>query len=144
MPALNPIRLAGRRPRKLLPLLILVIAGGVWIWGVQQNRALDQAIAVTIKDAARAACGSSTMPADLHWPLATLKSTFREAVQEHCGAIREDEGALSAHVLRAEQTGQDVGETHIASVSINGMPVIDLQLHAISAEEITVLGWSLP
>ncbi len=144
MPAPNPIRLAGRRPRKLLPLLILVIAGGVWIWGVQQNRTLDQVIAVTIKDAAHAACGPSTMPTSLHWPLATLKSTFLEALQEHCGVMNESNGALSAHVLRGEQTLRGVGETHVASVSINGMPVIDLQLHATSTEEITVLGWSLP
>ena len=144
MPAPEPLNLKRRRPRRLLPLLIVVVAGGVWVWGAKNNRALDQDIATAVKQAARATCTSSPMPSSLSWPLPALKTTFADAIQPHCEALGEHAGALTAHVVRDEDSAGEVGTTHVASVSIAGTPIIDLRLHATSSEEVTVLGWSLP
>ena len=144
MPTPETLQLKRRRPRRLLPLLIVLVAGGVWVWGVQQNRSLDQAIAAAVKKATYATCNSTPMPASLRWPLGTLKSAFAQTIQPHCEAMNEHAEALTTHVVRGEHGEEGVGETHFASVSIDGTPIIHLRLHATSDEEVTVLGWSLP
>lgn len=143
---LNPKSLGPKRrsARSLLPLLILVVAGALWVWGAGEKREVDQALALSVDQAARAVCDRTAIPDAFQWPLLSLKSTFVETIRGYCGHIENEPASLTTHIIRGDMTGDDGPGTHLATIMIDGAPILELRLHAESAETITVLGWSRP
>ncbi len=127
----------------MLPLLIVVIAGGLFLWGQSRDDALTRSVANTVQKAALAVCSSTSMPAALQWTVPDFKSTFIRMIKPAC---RGDDPALvlNAHAIPGDQEARDGQATHVVTVRNGAVALLRLRVHAQSEDHITVLGWSQP
>ena len=132
-----------RRRRSPLPLLIVVIAGGLFLWGQSRDDALTRSVANTVQDAALAVCTVSAMPTALNWTVPDFKSAFIEMIKPAC---RGGDPALmlQAHAIPGDLEAQDGQATHVVTIQHGGVALLRLRIHAQSEQHITVLGWSRP
>ena len=144
MPSLDHNTTTRRKGRSVLPLLIVVVAGGLWIWGSVADRNLDQAVAASIEQAAHSACDRTPMPPEINWLIPTLKSEFVKSITPWCEQDSSEVGQLTAHVTRGDITGTSGQASHTVTISAGGRPVIHLRIQAATDDVVTVIGWSKP
>jgi hypothetical protein len=142
---MNSIEATGKRQkrRSVLPLLIVVIAGGLFLWGQSRDDALTRSVADTVQNAALAVCGSTAMPPQLRWTVPDFKLMFIKMVKPACGG-GDPALTLSAHAIPGDQEAQDGQATHIVTIRGGAVALLRLRVHAQSEDHITVLGWSQP
>lgn len=139
----TPDQLRGGRRRSIIPLLVVVAAGGLFLWGKSRDDQLTRAVAGAVEQAAVAVCDSTTMPATLHWTVNDFKTTFIKAVRPACegGDPALELGAVAAP---GDRTDRDGTATHVVTVVHGAVPLLQLRIHALEPELITVIGWSKP
>ncbi|MDG1898417.1 MAG: hypothetical protein P8I74_00980, partial [Phycisphaerales bacterium] len=65
---------AGRRKRRsLVPILIIAIAGGLFLWGQSRKDSLTRTVASTFESAALDVCDRESMPNSIHWTVPGFK-----------------------------------------------------------------------
>ena len=77
-------KLGGTRRRSIIPLLIVLGAGGLFLWGKSRDDQLTRAVAGAVEQATVAVCDSAAMPSSLHWTVPEFKVTFIQAVKPAC------------------------------------------------------------
>lgn len=133
-----------RGRRSLLPLLILVVAGGLYLWSMRTSSLANERVASIVQEAADAVCSRGPLPEELAWPYSTLKFDFIEAIKPECGNGGGDGHATSVHVRAGDLETGDGRATHIATISSASRTLIQLRLHDEDGNRITVLGWQRP
>lgn len=138
---MNPTR---RGRRSLLPLLILVVAGGLYLWSIRTSSLANERVASIVQEAADAVCSRGPLPEELAWPYSTLKFDFIDAVKPGCGDGGGDGHGPSVHVRAGDLETGDGRATHIATITSASRTLIQLRLHDEDGNRITVLGWQRP
>ena len=110
--------------RSLIPLFILIAAGGLWVWGSIANQKLDRTVAVTVEQAAHAVCDGTPMPSEIKWLIPSLKSDFIEAIKPHCERVDADSQLLSAHAARGDIEGASGQASHTATISLPNNSIV--------------------
>ena len=144
MKPLDPGTTNRRGSRSLIPLLILVVGGGIWVWGSISKRNLDQSLAVSFERAAHSVCERSPMPGEIIWLIPSLKSDFIKAITPWCVEGEQEAGRLAALTTQGDIEGTSGQASHTVTISADGKPVLQLRIRSTSADAITVVGWSTP
>ena len=139
----TPNELRGTRRRSIIPLLVVLAAGGLFLWGKSRDDQLTRAVAGAVEQAAIAVCDSAAMPPSLHWTVTEFKTTFVNAVKPACtgGDPALELGAVAAV---GDRTDRDGTATHVVTVIHGAVPLLQLRIHALEPDLITVIGWSKP
>ena len=61
--------------------MIVMFAGGLWVWGSIAKRNLDQAVSLSVERGARSVCNQTPMPTELIWLIPSLKSDFITSIR---------------------------------------------------------------
>ncbi len=139
----EPIPPGGPRRRSIIPLLVILTAGGLFLWGQARDSELTRAVADTARRAALSVCDSTPMPASLHWTVSEFKSTFIDAIEPAC-AGGSPELPIGATAVPGDREDRDGKATHIVTVSHGAVPLLQMRVHALEPDLITVIGWSRP
>ena len=139
----TPNELRGTRRRSIIPLLVVLAAGGLFLWGKSRDDQLTRAVAGAVEQAAVAVCDSAAMPSFLHWTVPEFKSTFIKAVKPAC-AGGDPALELSAVAAAGDRADRDGTATHVVTVVHGAVPLLQLRIHALEPNLITVIGWSKP
>ena len=128
----------------MVPLLIVIFAGGLWVWGSIANRNLDQAVSASVERAAHSVCGQTPMPTELIWLIPSLKSDLITSIRPWCPTDDGQHGPLAAMTTRGDIEGASGQASHAVTVTAGGKPIVQLRVRSESADSITVIGWSTP
>ena len=131
------------RRRSVIPLLILLTAGGLFLWGQTRDSNLTRSIADTTRQAALAVCDEMPMPESFQWTVPGFKSTFIGAVQPAC-AGGDPELPIDATAVPGDLPDRDGNATHVVTLTHGAIPLLQLRVHALEPQRITVIGWSKP
>ena len=135
---------AGRRKRRsLVPILIIAIAGGLFLWGQSRKDSLTRTVASTFESAALDVCDRESMPNSIHWTVPGFKEMFIRTIRPACDG-NDPDLLLNAHAIEGD--GQDPGgnATHRVTIQHGAVALLRLRVHTQDESLITVIGWSKP
>ena len=139
----EPISPNTSRRRSIIPLLVILTAGGLFLWGQARDSELTRVVAETARQAALSVCDATPMPESLHWTVSEFKSTFVEAIRPACGG-GDPTLPIDATAVPGDRADRDGKATHLVTVNHGAVPLLQMRVHALEPDLITVIGWSKP
>lgn len=137
------INASRRKKRSIAPILIIAIAGGLFLWGQSRKDSLTQAVASAFESAALDVCDRESMPDSIRWTVPGFKDMFIKTIRPACEG--NDPGLLlNAHAIEGDGQDSSGNATHQVTIQHGAVALLRLRVHTLDESLITVLGWSKP
>ena len=123
-----------RGRRSLMPVLIIIVAGVLFLLSIWTDRQDQRIAADTINQLIQATCRGGPPPKDLRWSNATVRASCLVAMQQLCDLTPNERSTI---IVKSTE----IQDGLIARINPGGDPHMNLQLQQISGE-LVIRGWS--